>query len=266
VKSPARDRYLAWIEARVDAAPLRRFRVGFALVWLTYDALDLALGGTVRSGHLFAPATAPVPALASLQAALITTELLLLRGSFARPLLLLAAVLRVAEAYWFLRLNDFYYFAVTALLLAMCDCERGDRAAHGWSLAVLRWQTGWIYLASALMKLSPEFLRGDHLYVREHYNLVALHWPYPALYRRCMDSMTCNAALSWAGVLCELTIGALLVARRARGITVALCAGVHLFGALAANVWFFGLSIFLQVYFLSMTPAAPPSDESCRVR
>ena len=262
MKSPARDRYLAWLEARADAAPLRRFRVGFALVWLTYDALDLALGGTARSGHLFAPATAPVPALASLQAALITTELLLLRGSFARLLLLLAAVLRGAEAYYFLRLNDFYYFSVTALLLAMCDCERGDRSAHVWSVAVLRWQTGWIYIATALLKLSPEFLRGDHLYVREHYNLVALHWPYPALYQRCMDSMTCNATLSWVGVVSELTVGVLLIATRARGIALTLCAGVHLFGALAANVWFFGLSIFLQVYFVSIAPAAPPSEGS----
>jgi hypothetical protein len=256
VKSPARDRYLGWLEARVDATPLRRFRAGFALLWLVYDVLDLALGGTARCGNLFAPTSTPVPELASLQAALIAAELLLLWGRFARPLLVLVALLRAAEAYWFLRLNDFYYFSVTALLLALCDCERGDLAAHRWSRDVLRWQTGWIYLATAMMKLSPEFLRGDQLFVRQHYNLVALHWPYPAPYQRCMDSTACNAALSWAGLASELAVGMLVIAGRARGIALALCAGIHLFGALAGNVWFFGPSMFLQVYFLTLAP--PP--------
>ncbi len=53
-------------------------------------------------------------------------------------------------------------------------------------------------------------------------------------------------------------LAALLATSRGRRIAIALAAAVHLFGALAANVWFFGASMFLEVYFLTI-PARPPS-------
>lgn len=256
MSSPATDRFRRWLDATVDASPLRRFRFGFALVWFAYDALDLAYRGTARCSAPFAAQFLPLSGLVNLQSGLLAAELLLLTGYFARPLLLLAALLRGAEAFQYLRLNDFYYFSLTALLLSMSDCGRDDKVAHRWIHDVLRWQTGWVYLATALMKCNPEFLHGGHLYVREHYNMHALHWPYPAIYQRCMDSMACNSALSWGGVLAELSLGALLLTGKQRWAAVALACGIHTFGALATNVWFFGPSIVLQVYF-AMVPLEP---------
>src|SRR5438477_333126 len=81
---------------------LSRFRAAFAAIWLAYDLLDLAFGGTAR--QLWPLEPRPWSALALLQGGLVAAEAGLLAGWRARELAALCFALRAAEAGLFLHL------------------------------------------------------------------------------------------------------------------------------------------------------------------
>jgi uncharacterized membrane protein YphA (DoxX/SURF4 family) len=95
------------------------------------------------------------------------------------------------------------------------------------------------------------WLSGGHLFVRLRYLIVAYDWPYPHALARCAESLPCDAVLAWCGAGAELLLGILLAAGVARRYVVPLAVGIHLFGALALNVFFFGASMVAQVALLS---------------
>jgi hypothetical protein len=272
--SAAADRFKAWVAADAPAAPVARFRVAFAAIWLVYDLLDLWTCGTARIDDWLG--TGSPPGLVALQAALIACELAVVVGAPARLVpgaMLVAAVLRAIEWNTYLRLNDFAYFAVTALILAhaRAPSREPSRDAVGprWPRDVLVWQAAWIYFATGLMKLNPTWLSGRHLYVRLEYLRTAFGWHYPEMAIRCADSLPCDAALAWCGVGAELLLAALLVLRPGRRLVAPLVVGIHTFGALATNVWFFGPSLIAQVTLLAdkgwgERPARRPGTESTR--
>ncbi len=250
--SPATERFVAWAHAEGDAAPLVRFRRAFAAIWLVYDLLDLTTCGTARI-HDWLGTGSPAR-LVALQAGLVACEMVMLVGrpaNLVATFTIAAAVLRGLEWREFLRLNDFAYFAVIALILAHAETGGVRRArTPRWPRDVLVWQAAWIYAATGLMKLNPTWLSGRHLFVRLEY-LRALGWPYPAVVARCADALPCDATLAWLGVGAELALAILLVVRPRRWLVTPLAVGIHAFGALATNVWFFGPSLVAQVALLT---------------
>jgi hypothetical protein len=251
VITTVRERFARWTRAEIPGGGVRAFRVAFAAIWLTYDVLDLCLRGTAINQWI-AGAALPVAGLVALQLGLVVSETGLLFGVRARRCALAAAVLRAAEAYYYFRLNDFYYFAVVALILSQCRLERGSQDGGAapelaWPRDVLLAQTAWIYFATAALKTSAVYWSGGHLYVRHQYLLSAFGWPYPVLYRAFISTLAGNAFLARLGVLGELTLAALIALRAPKRPTVALAVALHLYAAVALNVYFFGASMIAQV-------------------
>jgi uncharacterized membrane protein YphA (DoxX/SURF4 family) len=192
----------------------------------------------------------------------------MVRGSYARAAPLAAAALRAVETYWFLRLNDFYYFIVVALLLSQVPpsagwAKRPSAPIPGWVRDALRWQTAWIYLATGSLKLNTAWLSGGHLLVRQTYLAGVAHWPYPRALLPYLSSLAVDAKLAWLAAASELALGALVLAGRPAAAIFVLAAGIHLFGALATNVWFFGASMLAQVVLLVPrgAPRSPVSSQ-----
>jgi hypothetical protein len=253
-----RRAFLRWVEAEMPRRTLVRFRIAFALVWLGYDVVDLLVGGTA-SAWRFQPVGAP-PALAATQTVLVGLELLILVGWRVEITALFAAGMRILEVN-ILPLNDFFYYIVVAVVLSRAgvsahyDGEPAPERVPQWPRDLLLYQMAWIYACTALLKLSPEWLSGDHLWVRHQLLLESGTIPYPAFYRRCAESLACNAWLARLGVISEGVLAALLVLRRPRLLIVGLALGIHGFAAAAMNVFFFGLSIVFELAIL--VPGAP---------
>ena len=233
-----------WTAAGAPDDSVLRFRRIFGLVWLTYDVLDLALGGTDGSLHVLTDGR--TPALMAIQAGLILAEsgMVMGRPSSGHLFAGLSAVLR-GFALAFFPVNDFFYFTVVAVLLAVPGNPR-------WRRDVLLAQTAWIYGATAVLKLTDVWLSGGHLFVRFGYLWDGLGWPHLASLRACTESLRCLSVVAWGAVLAELALATLLITRRAPRLAIALAVGIHLFAALALNVWFFGASMIAQVACLAM--------------
>jgi hypothetical protein len=257
--SSVTDRFRGWVRAESSAAPIVRFRIAFAAIWLVYDVLDLSTSGTARCNNWLA--TGSPTGLVLLQAGLIVCELVMLRGLPARlvgPATMLAAALRALEWHDYLRLNDFAYYGVTAVVLAHAHAEGGlfrmpqpSARAPLWPRRLLILQAGWMYLATGLLKLNPTWLSGKHLFVRLQYLRAALGWHSPSIMNRCADALGCDSVLAVVGVLGELTLGVLLIVLPRRRIVTPIALMIHGVGALATNVWFFGPSLIAQIVFLT---------------
>lgn len=245
----AAERFARWTRAEIPGDGVRRFRIAFASIWLLYDVLDLCLKGTAINQWI-GGARLPVAGLTALQLGLIAAEAGLLWGRRARPCAFAACVLRAAEAYFYFRLNDFYYFSVVALILSQCRLDRDGAREPAWTRDVLLLQAAWMYFATGLLKTSAAFLSGGHLYVRHQYLLTALNWPYPAFYRNFVSTLAGNALLARLGLLGEFSLAALIALRAPKRPTVALAIALHLFAAVALNVFFFGASMVAQLAFL----------------
>ncbi len=245
----AADRFRGWCAREEDAKALHFFRRAFALLWLVYDLLDLACGGTAAGGFVW-PVDHGLPAL---QLALIAAQLLL--AFDVRPALLCFAcfVFRALESWLYLSLNDFYYYAVTMLILSQVEARPGGRTL-AWPRDLLLLQAGWIYFATALLKLNPEWLSGGHLYVRLQYLALVFDWPFPAFVRDWTASLSHDALLAYAGVAMEFLLAVLLFTKAPRRILLPVSIALHLFAALFVNVWFFGFAMVLQVALARSEP------------
>lgn len=251
VPSAMGESFRRWASAEMDGRPVRLFTRFFTAVWLAYDILDVALGGTAATRWSF-PDPGWSRGLLAIQLGLIVSESALLAGFPARGALLAAAILRASEALFFFPLNDFYYAALTAFLLLPFRHQARDWA---WPRDLLLWQAAWMYFCTALWKLNPVWLSGGHLFVRHGYLAAALHWPYPVFYARFVSTLGGNAVLAGLAVLGEFILAVLLARRGPRRWIVVLAAAVHGYAAAALNVWFFGLSMVAQVAFLTPFPA-----------
>src|SRR4051794_25072089 len=139
--STVAERALRWLDHEVDDPGLLRFRSAFGAVWLAYDLCDLLCAGTATVSWWPAGALGAPCSLIALQLGLVACEAMMVRGACAVAAPLAAAALRGLVAYWFLRLNDFYYFIVVALLLSQVPPGWRRRPLPGWVRDALRWQT-----------------------------------------------------------------------------------------------------------------------------
>ncbi len=261
------DRARRWFDHDSDDLGLLWFRSAFGLVWLAYDLCDLLCSGTAICSYWPSGVFGAPYSLQLLQLGLLACEVAMICGSYALIAPLLAAALRTLEVWWFLQLNDFYYFIVVALLLSQVfsgSAWKRPSVARlpGWVRDALRWQTAWIYLATGTLKLNTAWLSGGHLHVRHAYLAEVARWPYPRALVPWLTRLPVDAGLAWAAAASELALGALVAAGRPAAAILVLATGIHAYGALGTNVWFFGASMVAQVALL--LPGEAMSREGAR--
>ncbi len=248
-REPIADRFAAWLAREDESDALPRFRRLFAAIWLLYDLTDLAIGATEHS-RIWTP-HARDPVLMAVQVGLIVAGIQLVRGQRVWAFGMLAAGLRLMEAVGYFSLNDYYMVAVVWVVLAHCEGGpfSSDRRPK-WVRDVLIFQIAWIYFATAIMKLNPDWLGGGHIFVRTEYLARSLDWPYPHFVRQMFASLAIDSALAAFAVVAELTLAVVLLLRRPYWLGVLLVVGIHMFGTLVTNVWFFSATMIMAVVVL----------------
>ncbi len=250
------ERYRRWLDAEIPAKKLNVFRTVFALVWLTYDICDVLFDGTWTCKNLLQRLSSDVSPARPVQCLLVVCELGMLSGRFPVVFCLAAAGLRFYQANTYYWLNDFFYFGLTALLMAIAyfeadDLSRSPTRVKAWIVDVMRGQLGFIYVATAVMKLNPSWLSGSHLHVRVSYLHKAFDWPYPDVFLRCMSDKPCASAHAWTAVVLELLLGVLVAGGRFPRLSLLMAVAIHGFAVFTTNVWFFGASIVAHVALLA---------------
>jgi len=243
------ERLERWTAAEDADRGVALFRRIFALLWVVYDVIDLAGGMTERARVWFPHPREPN--LVVVQCVAVAGGLLLVAGRFVWLGGMTAAIARIVESLVFFPLNDFFFVSVVDLWLAHSDggpFARGRRPR--WVRDVLLAQLAWVYFATALLKLNPDWLSGGHLYVRTQYLIAGHGWPYPAFLKRAFGSLPFDAVLARIGVTMEGALAVVLFLRRPYWLGVALVLAVHGFGAAMTNVWFFSASMIAAVVCL----------------
>jgi hypothetical protein len=267
--STALERFERWLDALDDGLAVASFRRVFAAIWVVYDVIDLAWGMTERSRVWFPHDRSS--GLLALQVVLVASGAMLGIGRYVWASGMVAAVARGGEAFLFFPLNDFFFASVICLLLAHSDggpfahesyahgpsahfeddaVRRHDRRRPRWVRDALIFQLGWIYLATGVLKMNPDWLDGGQLFVRTQYLATSHGWPYPAPLAHALASLPFDARLSMIGAASEIALGAFMLARGPYWAAALLAAAVHGFGALVTNVWFFPASMAAGVFLL----------------
>jgi Vitamin K-dependent gamma-carboxylase len=244
-----------WFAAEDDGDSVSMFRRVFASIWVIYDAVDLTWGMTERSRIWFPHDREG--GLVALQIVLVVSGVLLALGRSIWVFGVVAAAARGVEAFYYFSLNDFFFASVVYLILAHSGggpFQSGRRPA--WVRDVLLAQLGWIYVTTGILKLNPDWLDGGQLFVRSQYLWTSQSWPYPAFLEKALSSMAVDARLSELGALGEISLGIVLFVRRPYWLAAVLVVGIHGFGALVTNVWFFSASMAAAVLLLLPRPRA----------
>ncbi len=251
------ERFERWISVSDSDASVAVYRRVFASIWLVYDVVDLGLGMTERSRIWFPHARSP--GLVTLQVVLIASGVMLALGRHVWGFGMTAAVARAVEALTLFPLNDFFFGSVVYLLLAHSDGGPFAKATRPrWVRDALLLQFGFIYLATGVLKLNPDWLDGGQLFVRTQYLARSHGWPYPAPLEQALSSLVADARLSKIGVASEIALAGVVFARRPYWLGAVLTLAIHSFGALVTNVWFFSASMAAGV--LVLLPRARLAD------
>ena len=118
-------------------------------------------------------------------------------------------------------------------------------------------QLAFIYAATAISKVNPDWLDGGHLFVRTQYLVVNWQWPYPAWLEQRLAVPAFDAFLAKAAIVSELALAGVLAARRPWWLGAALAVGVHAFGAFITNVWFLSATMIAGVVLVLPRKASP---------
>ena len=256
--STAVERFVRWVDAEDDDDGVARFRRVFAAMWLFYDVVDLAFGLTERSFDVFPHARDH--GLVAVQVVLVATGAMLVWGRWVWWFGLAAAVARATEGFVFFRLNDFFLSSVFLLLIAHSTGgpfhgERGgQRRRPRWVRDALLVELAFVYFATAILKMNPDWLGGGHLFVRTQYLLLGRGWPYPAWLEPWLATLAFESVLAKVAVACELALGVVLLVRRPYWLAAALVVGIHAFGTFMTNVWFLSATMIAGVLLLMPRP------------
>ena len=241
----------------INQKPLINFCSVFAAIWLVYDLIDLTYGETAFLMSIFKMPLAPFT-LALDQVILIVCEICILFRFRPFVFLIVAVIARGFEAHYY-PMNDFFYFCVTAAILAAAEMP----GARVWARNVLVVQTGWIYFSSAFLKLNSAYLSGGDLFVRQNYTAAVMPFYYPDFFRSWISGLSVNSAFAWFSIFVEMALGFVLFSwwrwpahrKNLRKVAIVLAVGVHGYAAYALNVFFFGASLLAQVFWVTI--AAP---------
>jgi hypothetical protein len=249
----ALDSYLA---RQDEDDAVRKTRRCFAGVWLAYDVIDTLAGGIEHARNWM-----PHPqsfTLVATHLVLIACGVQLVRDR--RPFVfgLIAVSARFVETYFY-GLNDFFYYMLMMLLMAHGDgglFENGKRPL--WVRHALLAQLGWVYFATAVLKLNTDWIGGGQLFARTEYLVRGFDWPYPSMLHHGFQSREFCVVLAYAAVIGELLLAFVLWARRPYWLGVALVVGIHGFAMVVTNVWFFSVSNIVVVILLLPRRASRP--------
>ncbi len=262
------DRARRWFDHDSDDPGLLWFRSAFGLVWLAYDLCDLLCSGTAICSYWPSGVFGAPYSLQLLQLGLLACEVAMICGSYALIAPLLAAALRALEAWWFLRLNDF-----TTSSWSRCSSRRSPR----------------LRVEEALCSSPPgvgarRSALADSLDLPRHRDVeaqrsVAVRRPPPRAPRvprrrgalaptRAPSSLADPSPGGRGARLGSGGLGAraqaLVAAGRPAAAILVLAAGIHAYGALGTNVWFFGASMVAQVALLLPHSARRMTSEGAR--
>lgn len=254
----------------VDGASLGALRALFGAI-LALEIARFFAGGWIERDYL-APAfhftypgfawvrPLPAPYLQVFFALLLATAVGLALGLFHRAC---AAFFALGFAYVFLLeearyLNHFYLVVLLAVLLAALPVDRAlalDARRRGtppwvpaWTLALVRFQIGIVYLYAALAKLNEDWLlRAEPLR-----SWLASRADRPVLGPLFARPETAWA-MSWAGFGLDLAAWPLLAWRRTRGLAFGALAVFHL-----TNAATFGIGIFPWLMLAATAVFFPP--------
>lgn len=249
----ALDTYLA---RQDEGDAVRTTRRAFAGVWLVYDVVDTLAGGIEHARNWMPHPRSLALALTHLLLVACGIQLVRDRRPFAFGLIAVGA--RFVETYFY-GLNDFFYYMLMMLLMAHGDgglFEKGKKPL--WVRDALLAQLGWVYFATAVLKLSTDWIGGGQLFARAEYLVRGFDWPYPSLLQRGLQSQHFCAILARVAVVGELLLAFVLWARRPYWLGVALVVGIHVFAMIVTNVWFFSVSNIVVVTLLLPRPATRP--------
>ncbi len=254
---PLAGRFARWLDSQDDGVAVAMFRRVFAWIWVSYDAIDLAWGITERSRNWFQHARSP--GIVALQVTLVASGVMLALGRRVWGSGMIAAGARAAEAFVFFSLNDFFFVSVVCVLLAHSNGGPFERTRHPrWIRDVLLVQFAWIYVATGVLKLNPDWLDGGSSSSGRSTCGAAPAGSYPGALEKAFLSTAFDARrLCQVGAALEITLGAVLFARRPYWLAAALALAIHGFGALVTNVWFFSASMIAGVLILPPWPGAP---------
>jgi hypothetical protein len=257
------ERFVRWVDAADAGRGVGPFRVAFASLWLTYDVLDLALGTTERALDWYPHARDP--GLVVVQIVLIATGVTLIWGRGVWAFGMTAAAARAIEGLVYFPLNDFFLGSIFLVLLAHStggpfregELHEPPHRPPGpkWVHDALLAQLAFIYTATAILKMNPDWLSGGHLFVRTQYLVVGARWPYPSWLEQRLAVPAFDAFLSGVAIWLELTLAVVLLARRPFWLGVGLALAIHAFGAFITNVWFLSLTMIASVVLLLPRPA-----------
>jgi hypothetical protein len=246
------ERFIGWVDAEDTLngrAGVRAFRMAFASIWLVYDVLDIGLGATERALDWYPHARDP--GLVVVQLVLVASGAMLLWGRGVWAFGMTAAAARAVEGLVYFPLNDFFVGSVFLLLIAHSTggpFREGRRPK--WVHDALLAQLAFIYAATAVLKMNPDWLGGGHLYVRTQYLFVGAKWPYPEWLEQRFANPGFDALLSQAAIVSEVLLACVLLARRPYWLGAALTVAVHGFGAFITNVWFLSATMIASVLCL----------------
>jgi hypothetical protein len=231
----------------------------FAAIWVVYDTVDLAAGTTERAA-LWLPHPRNTDLMA-LQLLLVVSGTALALGAWVWIAGMTAAAARAYEALAYFPLNDFYFVSVVALLLAHSEGGPfGPRRPPRWVRDALLVELAWVYAWTAILKLSPDWLDGGHLFVRTQYLASGAAWPYPAAVLLAFAQLRVDAAMACLGVAAELTLAFVVLRRAPYWLAVGLALAIHGFGTLVTNVWFFSATMIAAIAL------AVPRSEGAKAR
>ncbi|WP_437570498.1 HTTM domain-containing protein [Sorangium sp. So ce542] len=264
-------RWAAYLSAEVDAASLAVFRVAYGglIAWevVRYVLHDRIYRYYIEPGFYFSfvPFIRPWGGTGMYWhfAAVFVLSLLCAAGLFYR---VSAALLCAALTYVFLLdkaqyLNHLYLLCLVGLLLAVAPAHRAlslDRlrarrasppeTAPRLYLFALKAQIAIVYFYGGVAKLNGDWLRGQPLTM-----WLAEHRDAP-LVGPLLAAPAAGLALSWAGLLIDLSMGFLLFSRRTFPVGAALAVVFNL-----SNALLFKIGIFPYAMIASLALFADPS-------
>ncbi|MGK3988940.1 HTTM domain-containing protein [Sorangium sp. So ce136] len=272
-------RWAAYLTVEVDAASLAVFRVGYGalIAWevVRYVLHDRIIRYYIEPGFFFSfvPFVRPWGGTGMYWhfAAVFVLALLCAAGLFYR---VSAALLCAALTYVFLLdkaqyLNHLYLLCLLGLLLAVApahralslDLLRARRASPAgappsmptetvprFHLFALKAQIAIVYFYGGVAKLNGDWLRGQPLTM-----WLAEHADAP-LVGPLLASPATGLALSYAGLLIDLSMGFLLFSRRTFPFGAAIAVAFNL-----SNAFLFKIGIFPYAMIASLTLFADPS-------
>jgi hypothetical protein len=179
-----------------------------------------------------------------------------------------AATLAVVATYSFLLeeskyLNHFYLMCLLSFLLALMPAQRcwsvdawlarrrgGDASGTVpfWPVFLLRFQLFVVYLYGGIAKLDSDWLTGDALTSIENKTLSWIALVLDPVRMEALKTWIGEGNIAWAlaagGLIFDLAIGPMLIARRTRYLGLALCAMFHGYNSQAFSIGVFPLLAF----------------------